>query len=270
MEPTPAKSDEFVANAFCNRCGYDLRSNNISGPCPECGLALSYASFSSGLSETNPLWLHRIYLGITGIAVAQSVFAFQSATLLLAILSRSEDMQFFFLSWSKFYGIGYAIQWFSALFLLAARENHDDHESTMSPRRLLLWVGGTSVVLGLIGPLIPPIIRMPGFLSHLVTLVDVAAVICLFLYVLRLAQRDGHPLVKRHLPIAVTLLIVNVALQFLLPFGSGFGSGFRRIDDVTSLINTAVAVYLVYVLLQMRRSIGSLLTGAKADPPIVS
>ncbi|HEV8605188.1 MAG TPA: hypothetical protein VGQ99_07470 [Tepidisphaeraceae bacterium] len=264
MDPSPPPSQEFLLNALCTRCGYDLAANNISGPCPKCGLELSYAAFQSGLANANPLWLQRIYLGIIGLIVAQIIFAFQSGTQLLGILSRSDEARQFTFWWNRLYETAVVIQWFSALFLLAAPEHRARDEARTSPRKVLLWLGGAYIIIHLIFPPLSSIflLRRVSFVPHLLSLIYFASILSLFLYVQRLGQRDGNPVVKRHLPIAGALIILNAAIQFILPFSGVL----RPVDDVTQLLSTAAAVYLIYVLLKLRKSLVALLPTSASDP----
>src|SRR5258705_469852 len=91
MDPSLPPSEEFLLNALCSRCGYDLRSNNVVGPCPKCGFALAYASVNSELRLANPLWLYRIAMGIAGVAIAQLLFAVETGWNLLVLLSNCSD-----------------------------------------------------------------------------------------------------------------------------------------------------------------------------------
>jgi hypothetical protein len=245
MDPAPPPSQEFLLNAFCANCGYDLRSNNAVGPCPKCGTGIPYATFISGLANANPLWVHRIYLGISGILLAQLMLAIHRV-LQLAILIAIPDYPTFF--WTRF-----------------------EEEPWSAPRKLLLWVGAASVVMHLARPFLDFVSRGPVFspsqlLFHLVWIIDLAGVIVLFLYILRLGQRAGDPVLTRHLPLVATLVIVNGALFVIvrlreLPLGRLQGA------TVAVLVQTAVAVYAVWILNVMRRSLAAVLPPSKVEHP---
>lgn len=262
MDPPSSPSQEFLLNAYCTRCGYDLRSNNVAGPCPKCGLELPYAQFISGLANANPVWLDRVYMGITGLMVALVIQVVEQGLNCLLLVGGMDKSGGYL--WSRTYEFRFGIEWFSVLFLLAAREVQHEKEPWHSPRNLLLWLGWAWVAAHLLWTVYfnQHMVRT-HFLSlltyHSSWILETGAVIVMFLYILRLGQRAGDPFLKQHLPIVVSLIIVSHAFGILMGAREMPFSPTVRINMAT-VVQTAVSSYAVYVLLKMRRSIGAILS----------
>ncbi|SRR6266568_6967300 len=268
MDQPPFPSQQFLLNAFCTRCGYDLRANNIAGPCPKCGLQISYASFSSGLRNANLLWLHRISLGITGILTAHVLFVIDAGTKLLNVLARGAFLSYFHNWWTQIVEVAFAIEWFSVVYLIAsARDDPEDQQRRISPRRLLLVFGGGWVVAYLlfrIGHLIPPFVNIRWII---VALMQIAAMVALFHYMNHLARRIGDPFLRRHLPLAMTLTIISVGFGFILGLNSMYrtSSNWDRTQDVRYLMALAASGYFLYVLIRLRKSLADALADSKRE-----
>jgi hypothetical protein len=188
---------------------------------------------------------------------------------LIGNISRSPTLGFDYL-WTRLNEVAYAIEWFSALYLLATHEvisAHDEGrrrrgEDATSPRRLLLYVGSASVIFHY-APLHFLGIRRSSnmFIDSLFSLVYVAGISVLLLYILRLAQRTGDPFLRRHTPAAVMLVFINFALQF----GFSIRGSIAGATDVMLLLNVVSYAYLCYVLLHLRRVFGNVVNSIKSS-----
>jgi hypothetical protein len=49
----------------CVACGYDLRGLDVNGRCPECGVPIAETIGGQLLASADPLWVHRVSLGVT-------------------------------------------------------------------------------------------------------------------------------------------------------------------------------------------------------------
>ena len=72
--PTPSPPP-IAGNVECAGCGYNLRTMEFAGKCPECGLAVRRSVVGLGLKALPTWWLMRVALGLgllvlTNIAVA--------------------------------------------------------------------------------------------------------------------------------------------------------------------------------------------------------
>jgi hypothetical protein len=240
-------------------------------PLPEGDLEIPYAIADAEIRHADPLWLHRVFLGITGIVIAEALFVLKATVMLLGSISRSTAISFDFL-WSRLSEGAFAIEWFSALYLLAAHEPigaHDEArrrrgEEAASPRRLLLFIGGASVILRFLPLHFLGIRRSANpFVDTLFSLVYVAGISVLLLYILRLAQRTGDPFLRRHTPAAVMLLFINYGMDFAMSIRGTFAGA----NDVIQLFGLVANAYLFYVLLRMRRVFGDLIASMKSTLP---
>src|SRR5688572_22352116 len=97
------------------------------------------------LRDANPQWLYRIFLGVSGMAIGQVITLFMFALLMFFFLARHinaiEDDTM--LRWfPKPDPMGYAIFWFSAIFLLAVPQHAEDNDPQVSRfRRPLIYIG---------------------------------------------------------------------------------------------------------------------------------
>src|SRR5262245_33962671 len=99
---------------------------------------------SPPLADANPYWVHRLYLGLTGIAFGEAIDLAQLVFPLLlyfaerAQLAVGEKLIYFLPQVNQ---ISFAITWFSAVYLLAAPEpkSPPDDEGPTSIRRLVIY-----------------------------------------------------------------------------------------------------------------------------------
>src|SRR5438094_500938 len=83
----------------CLRCGYDLRTTDGGGVCPECGLAVSASTGPrERLRDCPPGWVRRVAIGAGVLAVAAVLYFPAAARLwsealpILRIFSVNEDV----------------------------------------------------------------------------------------------------------------------------------------------------------------------------------
>src|SRR5437762_474649 len=104
---------------------------------------LSYASLSIPLLPDNPLWLHRLFLGITGLAIAQALSLLQLIIFMIVFLAdRGEKPAGWLIYWLPQSGsIDTAVYWFSAVYLIGAAPITDTSRQFSATRTILLWFG---------------------------------------------------------------------------------------------------------------------------------
>jgi len=223
-------------------------------------LEIPYALADAEIRDADPLWLHRVFLGTTGIAAAMAMFVVIGTFRLIGNISRSPTFAFDY-TWSRLGEVAYGMEWFSALYLLASHEVIGGHDEGRR-RRLLLYIGSAAVILHY-APLHLLSIRRSSnvFVDSLLSLISVAGASVLLLYILRLAQRTGDPFLRRHTPAAVMLVFINFALEF----GFSIRGSFVGANDVTMLLNVVSHAYLCYVLLHMRRVFGNVVASIKSS-----
>jgi hypothetical protein len=66
------------------RCGYNLRSADPDGRCPECGLSVGRSTLGDRLRFRDPKWAQNIYWGMNRFAVAVVTSLFTIGLLSLA------------------------------------------------------------------------------------------------------------------------------------------------------------------------------------------
>jgi hypothetical protein len=256
MDPTPPPSHEFALNAFCNRCGYDLRSNNVVGPCPKCGLQIAYADFNSGLRDANPRWIGRISLGVTGILMANVIFGLEIVSKLLDLVSRSRLYGYLYNWWDQLADVGFAIEWFSVLYLIAAaRDEGNDEQRRVAPRKLLLMAGSVWATVYLLYHIGSQGSSFANIRWIIAVLAQLAATIALFHYMNHLAHRIGDPFLRRHIPLSMTLTLISIGFGFMVGLNSIYGTSGKgqRTQDVEYLLGLGAILYFLLVLNRFRK-----------------
>jgi len=215
---------------------------------------VSYAEVHSPLASANQLWLHRTYLGISGLALADVIVMAQAAGMILQLVAAGAGNRplgrLFDWIW-HLQDVAYAIEWFSALYLLAlARYSAEGEDPFRMPRRLLLSFGGGWVIIRFIplGMLPTPLWRGVGVIAEIAQIV---AVVTLFLYLMKIAELGNHAFLKIHLP----LLLVLMILWHILSAITG-----NRLDseDMRLLMMLGTAAYGFYLMLKMRAMLAKL------------
>jgi len=216
-------------------------------------------SKSSKLATASPYWLHRTFLGLTGIAIAQWMMLADGALMLLIYFSTggrtraNEELLRFNSNMSYF---AFTILWFSAIYLLAAPEdkNQEPDQALALARKLLIYVCCVSLL-----PTFYPSLMFtmaPGmwfWLNRSLPILNLAALVVLFFYLWKLADSANDPYLRRHLPSALAVLI----------FSTGFAQAVQykllRADDLRLVLNILAAAYFLHVVLRMRKAFANML-----------
>jgi len=224
-------------------------------------VSVPYADVDSPLASANQLWLHRTYLGIGGLALADVIVMAQAAGRILNLVAaRTANRpmgQLFNWIW-HLQDVAYAVEWFSALYLLAlARYSGEGEDPFRKPRRLLLSFGGAWVIIRFIPlTMLPsPSWRVVGIIAEIV---QILAAVTLFLYLMKIAELGNHASLKMHLPLALVLVILTHVLWAIT--GDRLDS-----EDLRLLMMLGTAGYLLYLMLKMRAMLAKLTF--KNSPP---
>jgi hypothetical protein len=214
---------------------------------------------NSALAAASPYWLHRAFLGLTGIAIAQwMVLADGALTLLIYFRNggrtrANEELLRFNSNMSYF---AFTILWFSAIYLLAAPEDKTDqpNQALALARKLLIYVGCGSVLI----TFFPSLMYMTDlpiwtWSRHFLPILNAAALVALLFYLWKLADSANDPYLKRHLPAALAVLIAS----------NGFAEAVKyklvRADDLRLILNILAAAYFLHVVLRMRKIFANML-----------
>jgi len=146
--------------------------------------------------------------------------------------------------------VSYSIRWFSALYLLAQAQYPGEVDPFRLLRKVLLWVGGAFLVIGFI-----PLMFVPVYLMRAVPIatevMEMAAIVVLFLYLMKIAELANDAFLRMHLPIALVLIILRHGMAAIL--------GDRIYgEDLRLLLMLAAAGYWLYLMLKMRAMLAKL------------
>jgi len=240
LEPPSPQTDAFLINAA-----------------PE----LSYAP-SNGLRGLNPLWLHRTFLGTTGIAVAQALIILENVGSYLTFVAfRTHNLEFepLFHWMGRLYDVSFAIQWFSALYLLASpRAAADERDSFSLHRRALLYAGCAWVFMRSVpGAMFSG--ELARLMGNIALMVGIGASVTLFLYLMKIAEQSGDAFLKRNLPLALTLTILSESFYVIVRIRLQF----RQAEDVRQMMSIAAAVYFLSLLWRLRKLVGEAIPTAE-------
>jgi hypothetical protein len=223
---------------------------------------LPYAKIYGPLASANQLWLHRTYVGIGGLALAQIIVIVQAGGMILNLVAARGDnrplMELF--TWTlHLEEVAYSVRWFSALYLLALAHYSGEEDPFRLLRKLLLSVGGAFLIIRFI-----PMMMLPIYLARAVPIaaevMEIAAIVTLFLYLMKIAELANHAFLKMHLPIALVLIILRHGLAAIL--GDRING-----EDLRLLMMLASAAYWFYLMLQMRAMLAKLTFTSSTPEP---
>jgi hypothetical protein len=153
------------------------------------------------LRDANPQWLYRIFLGVSGMAIGQAItLGYLALMFIWAVAARASVGKGDLLSWLPHADpMGYAIFWFSAIFLLAAPHHADDHHPRLAIFRKAVFYLGCAYLLSRFLPSAFQDLRGGNWAPYAITAFNIAATTALFLYLIQLARRADDPYLKQHL-----------------------------------------------------------------------
>ncbi len=227
-------------------------------PAPE----IAYAAVNAELSRSEPLWLYRMFLGITGVLIAETLFVFESGMKASILLSGPEVNLFLDYFWYTGGVVATAIEWFSALYLLAAPENPDERRARWtSPRKLLLITGSAWAVFYLMVPFLDRVETWARFLWFASTALHIAATVVLIYFLMRLSARTGDAFFARHFPLVLTLTLASLGLSLLIGISNYYDvpRALRRAGNLEQVLSAAASAYFAYLLIHLRRQISAFL-----------
>ena len=197
-------------------------------------------------------WLHRTFLGLSGVAIAQALLLFQEAATLLLLFSTragataAENV----FKWMPHVDqIAMAILWFSALYLLAAPGRFFEGTSLSTPRKLLLIFAGGSLVARAFPWLVFPS-RSQQYLSSILPVLHLAAMGALLYYLFKFAQRVGDEYARRHVPLVFVLIVLAQGLAISVQLD------LVRAEDILLVLRIATTVYFLHLIMHMRGILG--------------
>jgi hypothetical protein len=210
---------------------------------------LAYA-VSDPLADANPYWVQRLYLGLTGMALGQVLDMGQLALgmlLFLADRTKFAGLSLVFLL-PQVNTISFAIFWFSAVYLFAAREPKGpvDEENVASVRKLVIYLGCGVVLLACYPYAMSPVRTMAWF-GTVLPILHLAAKIAVLVYLFRLADRAHDSSIKKHVPVILMLVLLSSVLSM--------ASSYRwtRAEDVSVMLSIAAEAYFLFAVLQLRK-----------------
>jgi hypothetical protein len=232
-------------------------------PSPDTVAESSESLPASTLPAASPFWLHRVYLGLTGIAIAQWLALAQTALFIIIYFAQrahlDDEMRLVHFLPSVNY-LSFALLWFSAIYLVAAPETRTAaaREPMVSPRKLVIYLGCATALLTFFPSAIYPV-RSMLWMSLALAGIGIAAILAFLVYLLKLAERAGDAYLKKHIPIALAVTLVSNAFSIAQQLE------FAKADDLRIVLNIGAIVYLLHIVTRLRRLFADALGGVAKD-----
>ena len=224
---------------------------------PESAADSPVTADSNPLSTASPYWLHRLFLGLSGIALAQWLWLGQAALMMIIyFLQRTrlseEDRLIYFIPNVNY--VSFSVLWFSAIYLLAAPESKRDQaeEGIFSARILVIYLGCATALLIFFPSTIYPL-RSTKWMAALLPILNLAANLALLLYLFKLADRAQDAQLKKQVPLALAVMLLSNVFSIADQFE------FVKAEDVRLVLSVAATIYLLYVVLRLRKIFANIL-----------
>jgi len=248
MNVQPALPDKLQLDAegriaediHCRACGYNLRSLDPNGICPECGTAVGRSVHGDLLRFCDPTWVGRLASGMNWIVagivchVLTAVLAASVAGFIAATTGSMPEPQS---GWVAFLYMPAALVNLIGCWRVTTPEPRRlEQESTLSARRLVRFTFVATFVLEPIANLLDqsgaPISEAIGLLVGTLGLVGLLAV---FVYARQLALRIPDDRLAKHTLMQAIILISMTGMRAAAPGGSaGAGIATRPAPPVSS------------------------------------
>lgn len=226
-------------------------------PLPD-DVVASATTAENTLASAGPFWLHRSWLGINGLIISQAVLIACAVGTFIDYASIRHEIRPVgrLLNWIwHLHDVSYAIQWLSALYLLALAPFSGKLEDPFrTSRKALLYLGAAWVVVRFVPMMLLPagVLRFVGGFAEIMQLAAIAA---LFLYLMKIAEQANDALLKLHLPLAMVLVCLTHAFDSIMRFRMSLFEA----ENLRLALMIAGAAYWIYLMLRMRLIVASLL-----------